>query len=280
MAPRCSSSRWARRRSPATSRRRSRSTTWSTRRQEGGFALINALDIAVNSDTQATLTAATKVLDPATTGLRELAAGTHRQCARAIRRAVAGWLGGPDRGRAPSSPRCSTCPRCSSRWRSPCCWCIGVSESATVNNIIVAIKVTVILAVHRGRRVLRQPRQLASVHSRAHGRREPVRHRRRDPRRDDRVLRLHRLRGGLDRGPGSEESAQGHAHRHPGLADHLHRPLHADRRGAHGRGVVHQAQRRGARRHRGRHLRAAVGLARQAASRSARSRACRRWCWC
>src|SRR6185503_17383234 len=44
--------------------------------KEGGFALTNALDIAVNTDTQATLTAATKVMDPATTTLRELAAGT------------------------------------------------------------------------------------------------------------------------------------------------------------------------------------------------------------
>ena len=223
---------------------------------------------------------ATKVMDPATTHLRELAAGTSRQRAGADPSCSCRQrIGVPSRP-APSSPRCSICRRCSSRWRSRCCWCIGVSESATVNNIIVAIKVTVIIAVHRRRRVLRQPGELASVHSRAHRRREPVRHRRRDPRRDDRFLRLHRLRGGLDRGPGSEESAQGHAHRHPGLADHLHHSLHAHGRGAHRRRVVHQAQRRGTGRHGGRHLRTAVGLARQAASRSARSRACRPWCWC
>src|SRR5688572_26741888 len=41
-----------------------------------GFGLTNALDIAVNADTQATLAGATKVMDPATTLLRELAAGT------------------------------------------------------------------------------------------------------------------------------------------------------------------------------------------------------------
>src|SRR5690242_1613041 len=44
--------------------------------KDGGFALTNALDIAVNQDTHATLAAATKVMDPATTTLRELAAGT------------------------------------------------------------------------------------------------------------------------------------------------------------------------------------------------------------
>ena len=66
--------------------------------QEGGFALTNALDIAVNSDTQATLTAATKVLDPSTTGLRELAAGTIVNVpAQSVVQFPSG-VGDPDRG--------------------------------------------------------------------------------------------------------------------------------------------------------------------------------------
>src|SRR5215510_5106784 len=44
--------------------------------KDGAFALTNALDIPVDASTQATLAAATKVMDPATTTLRELAAGT------------------------------------------------------------------------------------------------------------------------------------------------------------------------------------------------------------
>ena len=193
----------------------------------GGYALINSLDIAVNADSQALLTAATKVLDPATARPARargghavvdvprgsivqlpLSAVVPMRC-RVGRDLAVQPAGGVHHAGGDHAAGASACP-------SP----------RTVNNIIVAIKVTVILAVHRGGRVLREPRQLASVHSRTHGRRESIRHRRRDSRRDDRVLRLHRLRGGVDRRPGSEESAQGHAHRHPGFADHLHRALH------------------------------------------------------
>jgi hypothetical protein len=42
----------------------------------GGYALINAVDIAVKADSHALLSEATKVMDPATTHLRDLAAGT------------------------------------------------------------------------------------------------------------------------------------------------------------------------------------------------------------
>ena len=55
-------------------------------------------------------------------------------------------------------------------------------------------------------------------------------------RRRRRVLRLHRLRRGLDRGAGSEEPEARHADRHPRLAGRLHDPLRA---------VLLRAERRG-----------------------------------
>ena len=61
-----------------------------------------------------------------------------------------------------------------------------------------------------------------------------------------RLLRLHRLRRGLDRGAGGEASPARHADRHPGLAGDLHGALHpvrarADRRRQR-RGVPHAGQ--------------------------------------
>ena len=117
-------------------------------RRTSGFALINALDIAVNADTQATLTAATKVLDPATTGLRELAAGTR------VNVPAQSVVQFPAAAVVPIAARAVV----TSLFNLPAVFIvlavtvllvIGVSESATVNNIIVAIKVTVIIAVHR-----------------------------------------------------------------------------------------------------------------------------------
>ena len=44
------------------------------------------------------------------------------------------------------------------------------------------------------------------------------------------LLRIHRLRRGLHRGAGSQESEARHAHRHSGFAGHLHDSLHPRRR--------------------------------------------------
>src|SRR5688572_21116492 len=112
--------------------------------KEGGFALTNALDIAVNSDTQATLTAATKVLDPATTGLRELAAGT---IVNVPAQSVVQFPSGSVIPIAASAvvPSLFNLPAVFITLAVTVLLVIGVSESATVNNIIVAIKVTVII---------------------------------------------------------------------------------------------------------------------------------------
>jgi len=111
----------------------------------GGYALTNALDIAVKSDSTAVLLEATKILDPATTHLRELAAGSQ--------------LAIPA-GSTVQLPMGTIVPAAASSivtslFNLPAVFVvlaitavlvIGVSESATFNNIIVAIKVTVILA--------------------------------------------------------------------------------------------------------------------------------------
>ena len=111
----------------------------------GGYALINALDVAVNSDSKALLAEATKVLDPATTHLRDLAAGTQ--------------LIVPS-GQVVQLPLATVVPVdpatvVTSLFNLPAVFItlavtmllvLGVSESATVNNVIVAIKVTVIIA--------------------------------------------------------------------------------------------------------------------------------------
>ena len=112
--------------------------------KDGGFVLTNALDVAVNSDAQATLAAATKVLDPTTTGLRELAAGT-------VINVPAGSIVQVPSGSVIPIAASAVVP---SLFNLPAVFVtlavtvllvIGVSESATVNNIIVAIKVTVIV---------------------------------------------------------------------------------------------------------------------------------------
>jgi APA family basic amino acid/polyamine antiporter len=110
----------------------------------GGHALTNSLDIAVPVDTQTTLAVATKVLDPATGQLRDLAVGT-------VVNVPAGSI--------VQLPAGSVIPIAATSivtalFNLPAVFItlavtvllvIGVSESATVNNIIVAIKVTVIL---------------------------------------------------------------------------------------------------------------------------------------
>ena len=92
---------------------------------------------------------------------------------------------------------------------------VGIHQSARFNAIVVAIKVTVIvLFIGFGMWVVRR-RQLAAVHPAEHRRVRPVRLERRRAGRRHHLLRLHRLRRGLDRGAGSEEPAARHADRHP-----------------------------------------------------------------
>jgi amino acid transporter len=112
--------------------------------KEGGFALTNSLDILVNSDTQATLAGATKVLDPATTGLRELAAGT------VVNVPAQSIVQFPAASVVPIAasavvPALFNLPAVFITLACSGLLVLGVSESATVNNIIVAIKVFVIL---------------------------------------------------------------------------------------------------------------------------------------
>src|SRR5690349_3971596 len=111
----------------------------------GGYALINALDVAVKSNSSAVLQEAVKVLDPATTHLRDLAAGTQ------IMVPNGSIVQLPLAAVVPVDPSSVV----TSVFNLPAVFIVlactgllilGVSESATVNNIIVAIKVTVILA--------------------------------------------------------------------------------------------------------------------------------------
>jgi amino acid transporter len=111
----------------------------------GGYALTNALDIVVQTDSQAVLQEVTKVLDPATTQLRELAAGTPMLIpADSIVQLPMGSVVPV----AASSIVTSlfNLPAVVVVLAVTLLLVIGVSESATVNNIIVAIKVGVILA--------------------------------------------------------------------------------------------------------------------------------------
>ncbi len=110
-----------------------------------GFALINAVDIAIKSDIQATLAAATKVLDPATGNLRDIAMG-------AIVSVPAESIAQLPAATVVSIPAAAVV---TSQFNLPAVFLVlavtmllvrGVSESATVNNVIVAIKVAVILA--------------------------------------------------------------------------------------------------------------------------------------
>ncbi len=156
---------------------------------------------------------------------------------------------------------------------------LGVSESATVNNIIVAIKVTVILAFiavgaffvnpDNWHPFIPEPTGVENQFGIAG------------------VIRAATIvffayigfEAVSTAGQEAKDPREGHAHRHPGLAGGVHGAVHGDRRGAHGRGLVHQAQCGGAGRHRRGHVRSQMELAGQAASRSAPSPVCLPWCW-
>ena len=109
------------------------------------YALTNALDVVVKSDAGAVLDAATKALDPSTGHLRELTAGT------ALTLPPESVIHLPAKTVVPLASDAVV----KSMFNLPAVFItlavtlllvLGVSESATVNNIIVAIKVTVILA--------------------------------------------------------------------------------------------------------------------------------------
>jgi amino acid transporter len=110
----------------------------------GGFALTNALDVGVPANTTATLTELTKVLDPSTNSLRELATGT-------VVNVPAGSIVQLPADSVVAIPAANVA---TALFNLPAVFItlavtvllvIGVSESATVNNVIVAIKVTVIV---------------------------------------------------------------------------------------------------------------------------------------
>ena len=95
---------------------------------------------------------------------------------------------------------------------------MGARESATANNLMVAVKLARAGALHRDGDAAHQPGQLSPVHAEripwsASGR-------------GDRLLRLHRIRRHLDGGGGNQEPATESADRNPGWAGDLHRHLH------------------------------------------------------
>jgi APA family basic amino acid/polyamine antiporter len=111
---------------------------------DGAYTLINALDIPVSEAATATLAEATKVMDPVTRALRDLDVGT-------VVNVPAGAIVQLPAATAVALPSGAVV---TALFNLPAVFItlsvtlllvLGVSESATVNNIIVAIKVTVIL---------------------------------------------------------------------------------------------------------------------------------------
>jgi len=110
-----------------------------------GYELTNALDVVVKADAQAVLDSATKAMDPATRHLRELAAGTTLTVPTdSVMHLPAKTVLPLAEGSVVKS--LFNLPAVFITLAVTLLLVIGVSESATVNNIIVAIKVTVILA--------------------------------------------------------------------------------------------------------------------------------------
>ncbi|MBX3694946.1 MAG: amino acid permease [Steroidobacteraceae bacterium] len=110
-----------------------------------GFTLTNAADIHLSQDTQAVLASAVKVIDSASGHLRDLAAGAQ----------ILAPAGSVVQLPAGSVVPIAASAVVTSLFNLPAVaivvavtllLVIGVSESATVNNVIVAIKVAVILA--------------------------------------------------------------------------------------------------------------------------------------
>ncbi len=110
-----------------------------------GFTLTNAADIHLSQDTQAVLASAVKVLDPATGHLRDLAAGvTVTAPAGSVVQLPIGTVVPVLAAHVVTS--LFNLPAVAIVVAVTLLLVIGVSESATVNNVIVAIKVAVILA--------------------------------------------------------------------------------------------------------------------------------------
>ena len=101
---------------------------------------------------------------------------------------------------------------------------VGISESARLNSIIVAIKLFAVGVVILVGVFLHPPGQLDPVCA--------VRMGRNHERRGGHFFRLHRLRRGLDSGGGGYRSAAQSAFGYHGLAADLHRALYPGRRGA------------------------------------------------
>ena len=94
----------------------------------------------------------------------------------------------------------------------------GVQESARVNGVMVVVKVVVVLLVIAAGVSFVDADTLHAAGAAEHRHVRGVRLVRGDARRGGDLLRLHRLRRRLDRGPGGAEPAPRHADRHPGLA--------------------------------------------------------------
>ncbi|MGE0829817.1 MAG: amino acid permease [Hyphomonadaceae bacterium] len=111
----------------------------------GAYALSNAVDIHLARETQATLAANTEVIDAATGHLRELTAGTivTAPAGSAVQLPAGGIVPIPAELVVASQ---MNLPAVVVVLAMMLLLIVGVSESATVNNIIVAIKVAVIVA--------------------------------------------------------------------------------------------------------------------------------------
>jgi len=110
-----------------------------------GFALTNAIDIAMPQNGQAVLAAATSVIDPATGHVRMLAEGTLVNVpAGSVVQLPAGSVVSVAAAHIVASA--FNLPAVVVVLAMMLLLVVGVSESATVNNIIVVIKVAVILA--------------------------------------------------------------------------------------------------------------------------------------
>ena len=120
---------------------------------------------------------------------------------------------------------------------------IGIQESARVNAVIVVVKVAVVLMVIVAGAMFINTANWYAVHSGEHRRVRRVRLQRHPARGRRHLLRLHRIRRGIDGGAGSEEPAEGHADRHSRLAGRLHHPLRAGLRGDRRPRALHVARR-------------------------------------
>ena len=101
---------------------------------------------------------------------------------------------------------------------------IGIKESARFNSVIVTVKVVVVLMfIAFCARFVHTEYWHPFIPPERGAR--PLRHVGRHARRGPRLLRVHRLRRGLDRGAGDAQPAARPAARHPGVAGHLHGPL-------------------------------------------------------